>query len=373
MRTEPPQAALVGFCNELRRAGLTVGSGQVLVYCRAAAALDLADQEDLYWAGRATLVTRHEDIAAYDRVFARYFGGARDGLALTVSGALPRRSPALTPTTGTVRAAAADEPQAGMRASAAEVLRSKRFSDCTADELAALQALMARLRLRPPTRRTRRARPSPQGRQPDLRRTVRRSLRNHGEVAHLSWRAPKVRPRRLVLLLDISGSMAGYSRALLQFSHSAARTSGPRTEVFCFGTRLTRITQQLRRRDPDQALTDAADAVMDWEGGTRIGESVGAFIRQWGRRGLARGAVVVICSDGLERGDPGLLQIQMSRLARLAHRIVWVNPLKGDPRYQPLARGMGAALPFVDVFVSGHDMASLEALAALLPELARPR
>jgi len=163
--------------------------------------------------------------------------------------------------------------------------------------------------------------------------------------------------------------MAGYSRALLQFAHTAARHRAVPTEGFCFGTRLTRVTLALRRRRPDDALARAAEAVVDWEGGTRIGESVRAFVREWGRRGMARGAVVVICSDGLERGDPAALAAEMEKLARLAHRIVWVNPLKGDPRYQPLARGMSAALPFVDVFLSGHDLASLEALAALLPEL----
>jgi uncharacterized protein len=184
-----------------------------------------------------------------------------------------------------------------------------------------------------------------------------------------SWRARRPRPRRLVLLLDVSGSMAGYSRALLQFAHSAARAQAIPTEVFCFGTRLTRVTVALRDRRPDDALARAAATVVDWEGGTRIGDAIRAFVRDWGRRGMARGAVVVICSDGLERGDPGALAAEMEKLSRLAHRVVWVNPLKGDPRYQPLARGMAAALPFVDVFVSGHDLASLEVLSDLLPDL----
>jgi uncharacterized protein len=170
-----------------------------------------------------------------------------------------------------------------------------------------------------------------------------------------------------VLILDISGSMAEFSRALLQFAHSAA--TGTRVEVFCFGTRLTRITEALRSRDADRALGEAAEAVVDWEGGTRIGDSLREFVAGWGRHGLARGAVVVICSDGLERGDPEVLAAQMGRLSRLAHRVVWVNPLKGDPAYEPLARGMRAALPHVDVFVSGHDLASLEALTELIPSL----
>jgi uncharacterized protein with von Willebrand factor type A (vWA) domain len=171
-----------------------------------------------------------------------------------------------------------------------------------------------------------------------------------------------------VLLLDISGSMAEYSRALLQFAHSA--TAGARVEVFCFGTRLTRITDALQRRDPDRAISQASEVVVDWEGGTRIGDSLRQFLAGWGRQGMARGAVVVIYSDGLERGEPAFLEEQMARLARMTHRVVWVNPLKGDPAYEPLARGMSAALPFVDVFVSGHDLASLEALTDLIPSLA---
>ncbi|MDQ3898780.1 MAG: VWA domain-containing protein, partial [Actinomycetota bacterium] len=257
----------------------------------------------------------------------------------------------------------------GRVASSADVLRHKRFADCTAEELAALADLMARLRLRPPTRRVRRTRPVTKGRHPDLRRTVRRSMRSHGELLEQSWRDRRVRPRRMVLLLDVSGSMAGYSRALLQFSHTAARAAAVPTEVFCFGTRLTRVTVALRHSRPDQALARAAEAVVDWEGGTRIGDSIRTFVREWGRRGLARGAVVVICSDGLERGDPEALAAEMAKLARLTHRVVWVNPLKGDPRYQPLARGMAAALPYVDVFLSGHDLASLEVLASVIPDL----
>jgi hypothetical protein len=161
--------------------------------------------------------------------------------------------------------------------------------------------------------------------------------------------------------------MAEYSRALLQFAHAAARGGrGGRVEAFCFGTRLTRITPSLGLRNPDAALAEAAQQVLDWDGGTRIGDCVADFVRRYGRAGLARGAIVIVCSDGLERGDPAVLAAEMKRLRRLAHRIVWVNPLKGDPAYEPLARGMNAALPAVDAFVPGHDMASLEALAEIL-------
>lgn len=362
------------FGRALRLEGLTVGSGQVSTYCDAVARLEPSDLHDLYWAGRACLLSRQEDAAAYDSVFQRYFRGRNGGLAGMVIGHVPQ----VSATAPRDPPAAEPEPNQGggegtprgTVASGAEVLRHKRFDECSPEELARLRVLMARIRLRPPRRRVRRTLPSASGRYPDLRRTIRRSLRTNGELLPPSWRARRVRPRRLVLLLDVSGSMAGTSRALLQFSHSATSATRTRTEVFCFGTRLTRVTDELRHRQPDQALTKAADAVVDWEGGTRIGDSIGAFVRTWGRRGLARGAVVVICSDGLERGDPAVLAAEMAKLARLAHRIVWVNPLKADPRYQPLARGMGAALPHVDALVSGHDLSSLEALAALLPELA---
>jgi uncharacterized protein with von Willebrand factor type A (vWA) domain len=348
-----------------------VGSGQLIAFAAAVAALDPSDGGDVYWAGRACLVSRHEDLAAFDRAFRRW-SGQGGGIAMKVSGTLPR-----LPTTaphdplGDVRRRRGDSVDAdrGKVASGAEVLRHKRFPDCTPDELAAIALLMARLRLRPPDRRVRRTAPAPNGRYPDLRRTLRRSLRSSGELLEQSWRSRRIRPRRLVLLLDVSGSMAGYSRALLQFAHGAARSRAVPTEVFCFGTRLTRVTVALRHRRPDQALARAAEAVVDWEGGTRIGESTRAFIRDWGRRGMARGAVVVICSDGLDRGEPAALAAEMAKLARLAHRIVWVNPLKGDPRYQPLARGMSAALPYVDVFVAGHDLASLEVLAEALPAM----
>ncbi len=372
-------AALVGFGHALRDEGLAVGSGQLVVYARALADLDTSDADDLYWAGRACLVCHHDDVAAYDRAFRRWFGGGPGG-QLKVSGAVPRRQPTLSfepPAATTAGPPGRPERPRGSLASSAEVLRHRPFAECTSEELAALRVLMARLRLDPPLRHSRRTSPSAQGRRLDLRRSLRASLRTHGELLHPARRSRRPRPRRVVLVLDVSGSMRGCSRALLQFAQVAtsrrARLPGgavaPPTEVFCFGTRLTRITPELALRRPDQALARAAEAVVDWEGGTRIGDSLGQLVRVWGRRGLVRGAVVVICSDGLERGDPAVLGTEAARLSRLAHRIVWVNPLKADPRYQPLARGMDAALPFVDVFVSGHDLSSLESLADLLPSL----
>lgn len=367
------EEALVGFGRALRREGLTVGTGQLASYVAAAALLDPADAEDLYWAGRACLVTRRDDVAAYDRAFRSWFG-AGVGMVLRVTGDLRRFAVRVAagadgPTPRSAPAESGAATPSGSLASELELLRHKRFADCSPAELAELARLMARLRMVTPRRRSRRRGAANRGPAPDLRRSIRRSLRSQGELVRLVRRERQLRHRRLVLLLDVSGSMAEYSRALLQFAHAAARGAHAPAEVFCFGTRLTRVTAELRRRQPDAALARAAEAVVDWEGGTRIGDAVATFVRTFGRRGLARGAVVVICSDGLERGDPAVLAEEMTKLSRLAHRIVWVNPLKGDPRYEPLARGMSAALPHVDVFLSGHDLASLEALAKLLPRM----
>jgi uncharacterized protein len=228
---------------------------------------------------------------------------------------------------------------------------------------------MARIRLIPPRRRSRRTVAGNAGRVPDLRRTVRASLRTGGEPAELFWRQRKVRLRPLILILDISGSMADYSRSLLQFAHTAKRAAA-KVEVFCFGTRLTRITGELANRSPDQALAEAARTVCDWEGGTRIGASLDAFVRDYGCRGLARGGIVVICSDGLDRGDPAVLAAAMERLSRLCHRLVWMNPHRGDnPDFRPSTLGMMVAAEHVDLVLSGHDLSSLEELAVLLPKL----
>ncbi len=254
-------------------------------------------------------------------------------------------------------------------ASPAEMLRRRSFEAYTEAERSQARAIMTRLASRRPRRASRRTRASRRrGPRPDLARTLRRALRTEGEPLERSWRRRRLKPRRLVLVLDVSGSMGAYARSLAQFAHVAIR-AGRNVEAFAFGTRLTRITPALRSRDPDAALAALGTAVPDWEGGTRIGESLQELLDGWGRRGPLRGAAVIILSDGLERGEPGLLAEQMRRLARLAHRIIWVNPLKGSPEYQPLARGMAAALPYVDDFLSGHNLASLETLAQLLAEL----
>jgi hypothetical protein len=371
----PFVSVLVGFAAALRQAGLAVGSGDLLTYCASMVPLDPTDLVDLYWAGRTTLVTRKDDIAVYDRVFRAYFldaeGPARDVVMLnTLVSAQAEGAVLNVPATDPPGDGDEEEAQLGLMASDAETLRRKSFAACTPEELAALRRIMTRIRLTPPKRRTRRTRPARSGRAPDLRRTIRDSMRAGGEPAELRWRHRQVKLRPLILILDISGSMADYSRNLLQFAYSARRAAG-KVEVFCFGTRLTRITRPLGRRRPDQALAEAGQAVLDWEGGTRIGDSLEEFVREWGRRGVARGGVVVICSDGLDRGDPEVLATAMERLSRQCYRLVWMNPHKGDnPGFRPSTLGMMVAAPHVDLILSGHDLNSLEELAALLPALA---
>jgi uncharacterized protein len=358
---------LVGFGRALRAAGLRVGVGDAADFCAAVAVLDPSDLLDLYWAGRTALVTRRDDIAAYDEVFAEYFLGEHNPVeravalqvhAVEVDAVL--EVPAAPPSGGDEEE---QETTMGLVASGVDTLRHKAFAACTPDELHEVRRIMERMRLTPPRRRTRRARPARRGRAPDMRRTVRDSLRLHGEPVPLRHRRRRVKLRPLVLVLDVSGSMADYSRALLQFAWSARRGLA-RVEVFCFGTRLTRITVPLQRRSPDAALAEAAALVVDWDGGTRIGTSLEEFTRVWGRRGVARGGVVVICSDGMDRGDPDTLVAAMERLTRQCHRIVWCNPHGGG------AMGMMVAQPYVDALLPGHDLNSLAELARVLPELA---
>ncbi len=254
----------------------------------------------------------------------------------------------------------------GIRASSVEIARKKRFAACTPDELTALRRIIARTRLEPPRRRTRRRCPDPSGPVLDIRRMAREAMQLSGAPPELRRLARKERARPLVLILDVSGSMADHSRNLVQFAYSMRRAA-EKVEVFCFGTRLTRITPALDRRSPDDAMKLAAARVLDWDGGTRIGASLDTFVRTWGRRSMSRGATVIIASDGLDRGDPALLADAMERLTRLCHRIIWMNPLVGnDVDTPPDTLGMLVAAPFIDVLESGHDLASLEAFAARL-------
>jgi hypothetical protein len=369
----PFAALLVDFSRELRTAGLAVGTGDVLTYCSAMVPLDPSDLVDLYWAGRTTLVSRRDDIPVYDRVFRQFFlaDGAPGASLLTLKATAAAEAEAALVMPGTEPGPEQDEekPVLGWMASDVDALKHRSFAACTPAELAALRRIMTRIRLTPPRRRTRRTKSATAGRSPDMRKTIRDSMRMHGEPAELFFRQRRTRLRPLILILDVSGSMADYSRHLLQFAHTA-KHSAAKVEVFCFGTRLTRITKALEHRRPDSALEQAARTVVDWDGGTRIGQSLDTFVRRWGRGGLCRGGVVVICSDGLDRGDPEQLATAMARLSRLCYRIVWLNPHKGDDQhFRPSTLGMMVAAPHIDLLLSGHDLASLEQLAEMLPVL----
>jgi uncharacterized protein with von Willebrand factor type A (vWA) domain len=364
---------LVEFGRALRAKGLAIGSGDILTYCAAMAPLDPTDLVDLYWAGRTTMIVRREDIPVYDEVFRAFFlaseAPVQKMLKLKAQASAEAEAAFEMPATEPSGKEQDEETLLGLMASNVETLKHRSFSECTDEELAAIRRIMKRIKFTPPKRRTRRTRTSEDGRRPDMRRTIRQSMRTNGEMVNLYWRRRRVRLRPLILILDVSGSMSDYSRALLQFAYSAKRAS-QKVEVFCFGTRLTHVTKPLQTRKPDEALAQAAKLVVDWEGGTRIGESLDKFVHKWGRRGMCRGGVVVICSDGLDRGDPELLSDSMERLSRLCHNIVWMNPHKGDnPDYQPQTVGMLAAQPHIDVLLSGHDLSSLEELATLLPKL----
>jgi uncharacterized protein len=366
---------LVAFGHELRSAGLVVGSGDVMTYCDAMTSLDVSDLADLYWAGRTTMVTRREQIGDYDRVFRQFFLGdgevSEESLSARIRAATPTLSVLEIPATEPGGPASDDDEEAslGLVASDAEIYRNKSFAACTPDELAAVRRIMKRIRLNPPRRSTRRTETASAGDRLDMRRIMRETMRTHGEPSELYRRRRRLRLRPLVLILDVSGSMSDYSRNLLQFAYSTRRAAA-RVEVFCFGTRLTRITKALGRRRPDDAMDHAAKAVFDWEGGTRIGDSLATFVRDFGRRGMSRGAIVVICSDGLDRGDPSVLAAAMERLSRLCHGVVWLNPHVGRAAdFRPSTLGMMVAAPHVDLLLPGNDLRSLEEFAALLPNM----
>lgn len=359
--------ALVGLARALRAAGVPATPDRVGEAVRALAALDPDRRSDVYWAGRLTFCAGPADLIRYDAVFDAVF----DGNAPVVGS---RRT---TVTRAVPMAIADGDPQAGgedggedattlrSAASSVEVLRHRDVATLSAAEREALNRALVALALPGESRRSRRWRSAPHG-AVDAGRTVRALLHSGGEPARLHRRAHRRRPRRVVLLVDVSGSMSAYADALLRFAHAASRRRTALTEVFTVGTRLTRVTRAMSSRDPEAAMAAIAEAVPDWSGGTRLGVLLRDFLDQWGQRGMARGAVVVVLSDGWEREDPTLLGAQMARLSRLAHRIVWANPRKGRPGYAPLAAGMAAALPYVDDFVEGHSLASLRRLAEVV-------
>lgn len=360
-------AALLGFARALRGAGVDASSERVHAFLRAVDVLRPGVRADVYAAGRLTLCGSPDDLERYERVFAACFGAGEPPDVRPGAAAPPRR---LRPVPRDARTGAGTPAGRGDRtprlaalAASADVLRRRDFAALSPAEREQVRRLLAALALRGPVRVSARRRSARRG-EVDPRRTVRELLRGGGEPVRLRHRVRARRPRRVVLLVDVSGSMAPYADALLRFAHAAAR--GPRTEVFTIGTRLTRVTGELARRDPDLAMAAVARAVPDWRGGTRLGELLDVFLARWGRPGMARGAVVVLLSDGWERGDPELLAGRMRQLHRLAHRVIWANPLKARPGYAPLAAGMAAALPSVDAFVEGHSPAALERLAAVV-------
>lgn len=364
----PASALAVAFVRALRREGVTVPMSSAISFSEALASVGLGERDPAYWAGRATLVRRREDVETYDRLFAAFWESRATGrmersetTAITLAIDSDEED---DPDDDSTVDPPDDDERLEMRFSRVEVLRNKDFADYAPDELDEARRLMERFRLVGEPRRSLRLTPG-DGHRPDLRRTVRSALASDGEPIRRHWRRRSVKPRRLVLLLDVSGSMEPYARALVRFAHAAV-VGRQRVEVFALGTRLTRITRELSERDPDTAVNRAGRTVVDWSGGTRIGDGLREFNDRWGQRGMARGAIVVILSDGWDRGDPEVLDEQMTRLRRLAHRLVWVNPLKVTPGYAPLARGMATALPHLDDFVEGHSVEALERLASVI-------
>lgn len=359
---------VVGFARTLRAAGVDATPGRLHALVEALAVLEPTRYADLYWAGRASLCATRDDVERYDRVFAAYFDGEAPHERLRAI-APPRTSsmrPSLAdalPPDGAVDDASM--PVAVPDASSAEQLRHRDFAAMGEAERAMVDRLLERLRLPGEQRRTRRHR-SGGSRSLDRRRILRDVLRQGGEPGRLHRRTRRDRPRRVVLVVDVSGSMSAYATALLRFAHAASVRGSTPAEVFTLGTRLTRVTDELGHRDPDTAMAAVSRAVPDWSGGTRLGPLLKELLDRWGQRGLVRGAVVVVLSDGWERGDVALLDEQMARLSRLAHRVVWANPRKARTGFEPTAAGLAAALPHVDDFVSGHSIAALEELAEVV-------
>jgi uncharacterized protein with von Willebrand factor type A (vWA) domain len=381
-----------GFAALLREAGVPAGPDRSARFAASVALARPVTVHELYWLARVTLVDEAGQLDTFDRVFGQLFGGLADVAGDRGDTAAPkapeqRRAgarvhpprqapggasdvPAPTSATGEPRTGADEEGRPLMTASTEERLRHKDFAHYTADELALLRSLVEQVRVVAPMRRARRMSTASSGRRLDLRRTIRRSHRTAGDPVRRRYRRRRTQRRKVVLIADVSGSMEAYSRVYLHLLQGAVRGAG--AEAFVMATRLTRLSRALAAGHPDVALAKAAREAPDWSGGTRLGAALKTFVDEHGRRGMARGAVLVIVSDGWERADPALLGEQMARLARLAHRIVWVNPRSAAERYEPLVGGMAAALPHVDALVSGHSLGALEeVLAAMAGDAAR--
>lgn len=352
---------LVGFARALRAAGVSVTQDRTRAYLEATSLVGLDDQPATYWAGRATLCSGPDDLDRYDEVFTAWFHAEEHPVNRQQSDQRSISQAELDTGDGE-GGAEADEDMLKAMASESEVLRNRDIADMQASEKARLAAMFETLHPRAPRRPAHRRTPWHRG-DVDAQRTLRLMLRRMGEPGEIAWRRRSLRPRRVVLLVDVSGSMSAYADALLRLAHRFShpgpiRGTPPSVEVFTVGTRLTRVTRAMRMRDAERAIVAAGETVPDWSGGTRLGETLRIFMDRWGQRGLARGAVVVVFSDGWERGDAALLGEQMQRLHRTAHRVVWVNPHVGQAGYLPVQQGIVAALPYVDDFVAGHSLAT---------------
>ncbi|MBA2739064.1 MAG: VWA domain-containing protein [Nocardioidaceae bacterium] len=362
-----PDEALLAFAAALRAAGVAVTPDRGQQFLRAAALAGADRHEGLYWSGRATLCAGTDDIDRYDLVFAAWFGG--EPSAGTVARSKPRtvRQPELAPAADAVGGdrAGLDDLRLRAVASGVEVLRHRDIAELDPAERRRLDQLLDQLEVRPPQRTSPRRQPSRRG-TVDGRRTLRDQLRRAGEAGPLTYRRRGTRRRHVVLLLDVSGSMEPYADHLLRLAHRIVRGAPTTTEVLTMGTRLTRVTAALRARESTSALAAAGRTVPDWSGGTRLGEVLKVFLDRHGQRGMARGAVVVVFSDGWERGDTALLAEQALRLRRLAHRLVWVNPHRGKPGYLPVQGGIVAVAPAIDDLLAGHSLATFEELVGVI-------
>lgn len=363
---------------ELRRLDVPVGPEQTTALWTALHRLEQLRMRDLYWAGRVVLVGDRRHFAAYDAAFRRsVLGETDDGATIEVPHpvAVPvvdrEEQSASTPGPQPADPAEDEADEARLTPSDVRLLKAKSFASMNAAEQRRAAALVRRLDADLPRRRSRRRVPASRGRHFDTRGVLRAALRTDGEPILLARRRHPWRERPITLVVDVSGSMAPYALAVLRFAH-ALRHAGHRVEVFTVGIELTRITDELKRPAVDAALARISDAVRDWDGGTRLGSSMATLVERFGGHRALRGAVVVVCSDGLDRDDPELLGDAMREVHRAAHRVLWLNPLKGDPRFRPLQRGMAAALPSVDLLLAGHNLAALEELCAALAEARRP-
>ncbi|MEY3587659.1 MAG: hypothetical protein RJA47_255 [Actinomycetota bacterium] len=360
------ESMAVAFARVLRGVDIAAPLDSVLTFVDALSLVGMDNRESVYWAARCTLARNPEDIPVFDRAFAVFWdhraspaGIDTEELRITIAMDTEEEG------SSGGSADASDDPTITLRFSGVETLREKDFSDYTDDEMRTAQKWMEQLRVAGSPRESMRWVPSRKGTRPDMRRTVRASLAAQGEPVRRRWTRHGERSRRIVFLLDVSGSMEPYARALVRFVHAGV-AGRQRVEAFTLGTRLTRISRELSSKDPDKALRLAGTRVADWSGGTRLGETLRLFNDEWGVRGMARGSIVVILSDGWDRGEPTLLADEMRRLQRVSFKVVWVNPLKVTPGYAPLARGMAAALPFVDEFVEGHSLDALEHLTKVI-------